>query len=488
MMTNQKESRRDFLKTAGIFASATGLGTGLGVGLGIQRSAYAGGSDQINVALIGCGGRGRGALVNRLDVGDNVKVIAVADAFAEPANNAVQWFRNNPDYQEKIDIDDSRIFHGLEAYKAAIDCLNPGDEVVIANPPGFRPIHYRYAVERGVHVFMEKPCCVDVPGYLTLVETNKIADEKNLKVCVGFQRRYDPGFRNWVAGVHNGAIGDVLYTRVFWNGNGIWCRSREAGESELHYQVRNWYHFLYLCGDNILEQHIHNLDMGLWLHSKGDNLCHPVEANAQGGRTFAAGPLELMQQAPNFVEDRPAWDAWYQKNQKSFDRMGQAWDHFFVEFSFADSKMYSQCRHIKNCWNIVGQSVVGTNGYGESENLPRRRPAHLTDRAGNVVLETATDTGQFAREHVEHVRAIRDNEYKNDGHFAATASMTAVLGREAAFCGKIVKWDELVKRGKTHMPTDGFSNNFDQTPPVIPDANGFYEKSVPIPGQYTPFA
>ncbi|MGL4942221.1 MAG: Gfo/Idh/MocA family oxidoreductase [Thermoguttaceae bacterium] len=477
-MTKIQKSRRNFLKTSSVLAA----GVGLAQGLGVNRSAYAAGSDQIKLALVGCGGRGSGAIRDRLAVGDNAKVIAVADAFEGSAKGTANGLRNDDEFKSKVDISDDHVFHGLDSYKKAIDCLGDGDQVVIANPPGFRPIQYKYAIDKGVHVFMEKPCCTDAPGFKMLMASNKMADEKNLKVCVGLQRRHDPGFREWVGKVHDGAIGDVSYSRVFWNGGGIWCRPRDPNETEMHYQIKNWYHFVWLCGDNINEQHIHNIDMGLWLHGKGDDMCHPVEANAQGGRTFKAGAQELMQQAPNFYDDRKAWDEWYQKNKGAFNRFGQAWDHFFVEYKFADgSRMYSQCRHIGNCWDCVGQSVHGTKGHGESEYCQ----TYLKNADGQQKI--GTNAGQFRLEHVHHVDAIRKNEKMNNGWYAAMSSMTTVLGREAAFNGKIITWDELVEKGKPYVPTEGVTS-FDQAAPVKPDADGFYEGSVAVPGRYNPFA
>ncbi|MDR1957995.1 MAG: Gfo/Idh/MocA family oxidoreductase [Planctomycetaceae bacterium] len=470
-------SRRDFLKTSGVLATSLALaGT-------TARNVHAAGSDEIRLALIGCGGRGNGAIRDRLAVKDNAKVVAVADAFEWSAKNAAKGLREDEEHKSKIDISDDNIFHGLEAYKKATDLLRPGiDQVVIANPPGFRPVQYRYAVEKGVHVFMEKPCCTDALGYKTLVEANEIADKKNLKVCVGLQRRHDPGYREWIAKIHDGLIGDVSYTRVFWNGGGIWCRSRDPGEGELHYQVKNWYHFVYLCGDNINEQHIHNIDVGLWMHGKGDDKCHPVSANAQGGRQNRAASDAVMRSAPPF-SDREAWDKWYQEKKNDCGRYGQAWDHFFVEFTFADgSRMFSQCRHVPNCWNCVGQSINGTKGYGQSE----LGPTFLKDFAGNELFKTNANSGQFRLEHVHHNEAIREDEPMNNGWYAAMSSMTTVLGREAAFSGKIVTWDDLVNKGKVYMPKDGFSS-FDETPPVLPDADGFYEGSVAKPGQYNPF-
>ena len=476
-MSNKKQtSRRNFLKTTGaLTAGATMAGS-----LGIARSAHAAGDDVIKVALIGCGGRGAGAIQDRIQVGDNIKVVAIADAFDWRTANVAKTLRDDK-FKGKVDLPDERVFSGFDAYKKAVDCLSAGDQVVIATTPGFRPFQYRAAVDKGCHVFMEKPLFVDAPGYRHVMESNKIAKDKNLKVCVGLQRRYEPRYYNWIKQIADGKIGDVSYSRVYWNGNGIWCRRRDPGQSEMLFQMNNWYHFVWLCGDNICEQHVHNLDIGNWLHGKGDPMAHPVEANAQGGRTFKAAPENILRQAPPF-SDREAWDAWYQKNKDMFTRHGQAWDHFFVEFTYPDgSKMFSQCRHIANTWNCVDEAVVGTGGKGGV--------GWLRDNANKEIWknEEKVPKGPYQWEHDVLADAIRNDKPLHDGWHGAMATMAAVLGREAAFQGKVVKWDELTNKGKAYMPADGIAS-WDQNPPVMPDADGFYEGSVAVPGQYNPFA
>jgi predicted dehydrogenase len=478
---SKKSSRRQFLKTS----SALAAGATLASGLTISQSAHAQGSDQIKLALIGCGGRGSGAIRDRAQVGDNFKVVAVADAYEGSAKGQAGALRGDSQKEDhplrnKVDIPDDHVFSGLDAYKKAIAVLNPGDQVVIATPPGFRPYHYRAAVEKGVHVFMEKPVCIDAPGFRHVMDTNKMAEAKNLKVFVGFQRRAEPHYYNWIDQIHAGKIGDIQYSRVYWNGDGIWCKDRQPGESELNYQVRNWYHFVWLCGDNIVEQHAHNLDIGNWLHSKGDPMAHPKEANAQGGRTYKAGPEELLRQAPPF-SDRKAWDEWYRANAKAFNRHGQAWDHFFVEYSYDDgSRMFSQCRHIKGTWGNVSEYVCGSAGSGT--------PGNLKGLDGKEIWKNSekAEKGPYQWEHDLQVKAIRENKPMHGGWAAAMSCMAGVLGREAAFSGKVVKWDELVEKGRPYFP-NGEITNFDQEAPVQPDADGFYESTVAVPGVYNPF-
>jgi len=480
---SKRNSRRQFLKTSSVLTA----GAALAGGLTISQSAHAQGSDQIKLALIGGGGRGTGAIRDRVQVGDNCKVVALADAFAGQARNAARDIRNDGDNSEhkmfgKVDLPEDRVFSGLDAYQKAIACLNPGDQVVIATPPGFRPYHYRAAIEKGCHVFMEKPVCIDAPGFRHVMETNKMAEDKNLKVCVGFQRHAEPQYYNWIEQIHAGKIGDVQYTRVYWNQN-IWCRERRPEQNELQYQVNNWYHFVWLCGENIVEQHAHNIDIGNWIHGKGDRLAHPVRANAQGGRTHKAGPEALLRQAPPF-EDKKAWDEWYQAQNRgrNFPRHGQAWDHFFVEFEYADgSRMFSQCRHIPNTWNHVAEYVHGTAGSGTV--------GQLSGRDGQRIWrdeERAPKNNPYEWEHDLLVKAIREDKPMHDGYYAAMSCMTAILGREAAYCGQVVEWDKLEKEGRPYLP-NGEITDFDQAAPVQPDADGFYESTVPVPGVYNPY-
>jgi len=472
MSEQLKTNRRNFLKTSGVLA----VGASMAGTLGISRSAHAAGSDLIKVALIGCGGRGRGAIMDRAQVQDNLKVVAISDAFEERTRNVAELIRD----EEFVDLPNSRVFSGFDAYKKAIDCLSPGDQIVLTTPPGLRPYQYRYAVEKGLHVFMEKPLFTDAFGYRHTMETNKIADEKGLKVCVGLQRRYEPHYYNWAKEIADGKIGDVSFTRVYWNGGQIWCLERRKDETEMSYQMRNWYHFVWLCGDNICEQHVHNLDIGNWIHGKGDKMAHPVKANAQGGRQNSAGPQNIMRTAPPYA-DKEAWWAWYEKNKGAFSRYGQAWDHFFVEYTYADgSRMFSQCRHINNTWDNVSEWVHGTKGTGG--------PGWLNDTGGNNIwrnTEVVPKTNPYFWEHDCHVKAIREGLPMNDAWYSAQATMTAVFGRMAAFSGKELNWDEAVAKGKRYIP--GEFPSWDDNPPVMPDADGFYEGSVAKQGIYNPY-
>jgi len=438
MSDTKKPSRRDFLKgsTAAV-ASAALVG-----GLNIARSAHAMGSDQLKVALIGCGGRGKGAARNCLNVnkaldGVRVEIVAVADAFREKAEETANGLKSDANYREMVDIPNDRIFGDFDCYKQAIDC--GVDMVILATPPGFRPIHYKHAIQAGKHVFMEKPCCTDAPGFRSLMETNKLADQKGLKVVVGLQRRHDPRYQETIKRIHDGALGDLMYLRAYWNGGGVWIRGREEGDTEMRYQMRNWYYFVWLCGDHICEQHVHNLDICNWAAD-----AHPVTANGMGGRQVRKGP-----------------------------DVGQIYDHHFVEFTYPNNvKMYSQCRHIRNCWNDVSEHAHGTQGYSNCNG---------NIRGENEWRYDGPRVNPYDQEHVDLVEAIRKDLPMNDGWHAATSSFTAVFGRMANYSGQVVNWDEAVEKGPSEMP-QRFA--WDADPPVLPDANGSYEHAVAMPGVY----
>ena len=424
MSDTKKPSRRAFLKgsTAAV-AGSTLLG-----GLNIARTAHAQSSDTLKAVLIGAGGRGTGAAHNFLGSNENVKIVAVADAFEDRAKGAADRIKKSFADKGKVDLPDDRIFVGFDAYQKALAC--DCDMVILATPPGFRPMHYSAAVGAGKHVFMEKPCCVDAPGFRQLMDANKLADDKGLKVGVGLQRHHQQSYIDGVKAIQDGELGDILFTRVYWNGGGVWTRGRQPDQTEMEYQMRNWYYFVWLCGDHICEQHVHNLDISNWI--KGD---HPVVANAQGGREVRKG------------KDN-----------------GQIFDHFFVEFTYPDgTKMFSQCRHIKNCWNSVSEYAHGT-------------------KANRSVAVRASGTNPYDQEHIDLVKAIRGDEKYNEGWYGATSSFTAVLGRMAAYSGKEVKWDEAVEKGPSEMPE---TYAWDATPPVVPDADGNYP--VPVPGVFKPY-
>jgi myo-inositol 2-dehydrogenase / D-chiro-inositol 1-dehydrogenase len=261
--------RRQFLKqSSSVAIGAAILGS-------TARTVHAAGSDEIKFVVVGAGGRGTGAAQQIMSTKGNVKLVAIADAFDRNANGLIRSLSGQ--YKDKIDVPQDRVFSGLDAYKKAIDV--ECDLVVIATPPGFKPQQFEYAVNKGKHVFMEKPVATDAPGVRRVLAAVEESKKKNLLVGIGLQRRHEPCYMETIKRIHDGAIGDVITQRVYWNGGGIWYRNREANQTEMAFQTNNWYHFNWLSGDQICEQHIHNLDVGCWVKN-----AFPVECNGMGGR------------------------------------------------------------------------------------------------------------------------------------------------------------------------------------------------------------
>ncbi|MGA2253216.1 MAG: Gfo/Idh/MocA family oxidoreductase [Thermoguttaceae bacterium] len=433
-MKQYRSSRRDFLKTSAVAAGAAATT------LGIARSAHAAGSDVLKIALIGCGGRGTGAAVNCLNVqkilGQKIQIVALADAFEDRAKGCLsQLKRESP---EQVNVTPDRVFVGLDAYQKAI---NSGvDFVLLATPPGFRPQHYAAAIAAGKHVFMEKPCCTDAPGYRSLIETNKLADAKGLKVVVGLQRRHESGYLHGVQKIHDGELGKIQFLRVFWNGSGGGARDLGARPQndprEMEFQVRNWGCFVWLYGDNIVEQHVHNIDIANWVMCRDGNVqnAHPVEANGMGGRVNGGN-------------------------------YGDIFDHHFIEFTYGDgTKVYSQSRHIDGTWDQVAEFAHGDKG------------TRYVAQGGGPNLESGNP---YDQEHVDLVKAILKNTKLNDGWHGAVSSMTAVFGRMATYSGQIVRWDDAVAKGPNEGPE---RIAFDALPRHLPGSDGRYP--FPTPGNY----
>ena len=410
--------------------SAAPAGVAVALDLSVGRAAHAAGSDQIRFALVGCGARGAGAAGNLLDVKGNLKLIALADAFVERAQGALADLKRF--YADQIDVPRERIFVGLESYREAIAC--DVDLVILATPPGFRPAMYQAAVEAGKHVFMEKPCCTDAPGFRTVMEANRQADQKGLKVGVGFQRRHANGYRQAVQEIREGKIGDVVLLRTYSNGGSVPPARRKPDMGEMEHQIRNWAHFVWLSGDSILFFHVHQIDVANWV--KDD---HPIEAHGMGGRRVRAT-----------------------------HQHGQIFDHHVVEFTYRDgTKLLSQCRQIPGCWNTVEEHALGTKG---SLCLSAFR------RAGRGA------NNPYVQQYVDLVAAIRSGAKYHEGWHGATSSFTAILGRMATYSGQVVRWDEAAAQGPSEMP-DRLA--WDAQPKALPDAESNYPAAMP--GVYKPY-
>ncbi|TDI70044.1 MAG: Gfo/Idh/MocA family oxidoreductase [Bacteroidetes bacterium] len=430
-------SRRDFVKT-----SAAVVGSLVAAHFPESASAFYPSEDVIRIGLIGCGGRGTGAAVQALSTSQNVRLIAMADAFQDQLEDSLENItKADADYAEavagRVDVPRDRQFVGFDAYKQLIPLV---DVLVIATPPGFRPIHFAAAIEADKHVFMEKPVATDAPGIRSVLETAELAMQKKLNVVVGLQRHYQIRYQRWVEHLQNGMIGDITMSRVYWNSSGVWVRARKPGQTEMEYQMRNWYYFNWLCGDHIVEQHIHNIDVSNWVKQG-----HPIRAQGQGGRLVRNGPDH-----------------------------GQIFDHHYVEYEYEDgSRMISQCRHMPDCTNRVTEAFHGSNGVAS-------RPGLIQSTSGHTLFEHEgkNDPDPYQVEHDELFAAVAAGEYKfANAKYGAESTFTAILGRMATYSGQVLDWDEALASEVSVMP-ERFA--FDADPPVLPDADGQYP--IPEPG------
>jgi predicted dehydrogenase len=441
-----KNSRRKFLKTSTILGGGAMLS-----GLPLAKAAQSLVDDTIKIALIGCGGRGTGAAVQALLTNQNVKLVAMADAFKSrldesyknlTADDLTEIEGVEGSVKHRVDVPESRKFVGFDAYKQAMPLA---DVVILATPPGFRPTHFEEAVRLGKQVFMEKPVAVDGPGVRKVLAAAELAKRKKLNVVVGLQRHYQNVYRQWIDRIHDGAIGEIVASRVYWNMGALWVKKRVPGESEMEYQMRNWYYFNWLCGDHIVEQHVHNLDVGNWAKQ-----AYPIRAYGSGGRQVRVGA-----------------------------DYGEIYDHHVVEFEYADgSRMFSQCRQIPGTKDSVTEGFHGTKGSAP-------QPGKIIAADGSVLLDynAKNDPNPYQVEHDELFAAIAKGEFRfADAENAAKSTLTAIMGRMATYSGQVIEWDAALNSPIDLMPE---KLDWSALPKVLPDSNGMYPCAVP--GVYKPY-
>ena len=435
---NLSTSRRRFVK------QTTWLAGGMLAAPFLSKANYfSGADDTIKIALIGCGGRGTGAAMQALLSKQNVKLVAMADAFRDNLDRSYKRLtdpenaKNNGgvDLASRIDVPEERKFSGFDAYQKAIPLA---DVVILATPPGFRPIHFEEAIKQSKHVFMEKPVATDPTGVRRVLAAAETAKQKKLNVVVGLQRHYQNSYRELFK--RKKLIGDITSAQAWWNNDGVWVRKRMYGQTEMEYQMRNWYYFVWLCGDHICEQHIHNMDVINWFKEG-----YPVKAQGMGGRQVRKG------------KDH-----------------GEIFDHHYVEFTYADgSVLNSQCRHIPGTMSKVDELLVGTKGKIQCGD------ANIVDPKGKVLFQfdTKTDNNPYQTEHDELFAAIAKGEYKfADAENGAKSTMTAILGRMATYTGQVVEWDKALASPLNLQPQ---TYDFNAAPPVLPNDEGYYPVSIP---------
>ena len=398
IVTKPAVSRRDFLKTSSLVVGAAAVS--------MPYVLHAQAKQPMNAVVIGLGGRGGGAGKNFLDackiVGVEGKIVAVADLFPEAAMRGVKNYG----------VPENMCFSGFDSYLKAINA--PGvNYVIIATPPGFKAPQFKAAIEAGKNVFTEKPVCTDGPGARIMLEAGKMADAKGLKVAAGTQRRHQAGYVDTIKRIQDGAIGDIVTLRAYWvNGGPIWHRG-DNGATALEKQIRNWYHYIWLCGDHICEQHVHNLDVCTWV--MGDK--HPIKCWGQGSRQN--------------LDDK----------RFGGPKSGEIWDNFAIEYEYeGGARMFSYCGQIKRSASSVSESVAGTKG---TANPGGSISVKGGDRWRSTLKLASGDA--YTQEHVDLINAILDpkielNETKN----VTNSTLTAIMGREAAYSGGWVEWDQIL--------------------------------------------
>lgn len=447
----ESSSRRDFLKDSSRIAGAAALVGSVG------SQVHAGEDNVIQLALVGCGGRGTGAAMNALSVNNGpIKLVAVADVFEDRQKTSLAGITGQ--FKDKVDVPAERKFLGFDGYRKAMDCLKPGDIVILTTPPAFRWLHFSYAIERGLNVFMEKPVTVDAPTTRRMLELGKKAQEKNLKVGVGLMCRHCKARGELADRIHSGEIGDVLTLRAYRMAGPTGSAAVGAppeGTNELEWQIRNFHGFLWLSGGAVSDFLIHNIDEGCW--AKG---AWPVSAQASGGRHYRFDKV-----------GNPAVD--------------QNFDSYSIEYTFADgTKLFVDGRTMPGCHQDFATYVHGSKGsavFSSRGHLPAKSRIY---KGQNFVKEDLVwaypppEPSPYQLEWDDLIHAVREDLPYNEVERGAMASIVTSMGRMAAHTGRLITMDEMMKHDHEFAP-DLANLSFDGPPP-LQMKNGKYP--VPMPG------
>jgi predicted dehydrogenase len=375
------------------------------------------GSDVIRVGVIGCGGRGTGAALDCVRGSRGMEIVALGDLtpdrVAKCRDQLAQAAAKSPDVAASYKVTDERCFTGFDAYKKVLE--SDIHLVILATPPGFRPQHLAAAVDAGKHIFSEKPVAVDPAGVRAVLSTYELAKQKGLGIGVGTQRRHQPEYVETIKRLQDGAIGHVVSGQVFWNQGGLWNHGREPGWSDTEWQIRNWLYFTWLSGDHIVEQHVHNIDVANWVLG-----AHPVKAMGIGGR-----------------------------QQRTDPKWGHIYDHFAVDFEYPnDVRVLSMCRQIEGTRNRIGESFIGNAGTSNAAGV-------IAGKTSWKYAFPEKRVNPYVQEHTDLVASIRDGKPINELKEVAHSTLTAILGREAAYTGLEITWDEILNA------------ELDLTPPTV---------------------
>lgn len=401
-------NRRDVVK------AGAALGVGSLISPAFAASAMRPGDDTIRVGVIGCGGRGTGAAVNAIDAHPSVKIVALADLFEDRLQSSKSYLQGREDAADRVSIDEAHLFVGFDAYQKLL-ALDDIDYVILATPPGFRPMHFNAAIDAGKNVFMEKPVAVDPAGVRTVIEAAERARAQKLSVVAGTQRRHEKSYLTLMDKVESGELGDIVAAQCYWNQGGLWVHERKPEYSDMEWQCRNWLYFCWLSGDHICEQHIHNIDVINW--AKGGP---PAKATGMGGREV-----------------------------RTDEKYGNIFDHFAIEYEYEDgTSLMSMCRQIDGCASRVEEVLRGTKGTSVS------RPGYAVIEGENNWRFKGENRNPYEQEHVDLIASIRkDGVYLNEAKRVAESTLTAIMGRMSAYTGKQVTWDQAMNSSLDLSPS-----------------------------------
>jgi len=431
-------SRRTFIKRSGLAMAGVASVSYLG------SVGYTAEDNTIKVALVGCGGRGTGAAENALLTKGPVKIFAMADVFKNRLDSSRQILKNK--FGDKVDVSEDRCFVGFDGYKKAIDSIGKGGVVILATPPAFRPLHLEYAVDKGVHVFMEKSFAVDAPGIRRVLKAGERAKEKNLKIAGGLMSRHYLPLELAIQKIHEGIIGEVITSWAYRMHGPVGISEKQPGMSEMAYQIANYSCFTWLNGSFIVDWLIHNIDVCCWVKNSW-----PISVQGHGGRQVRNEPDQLF-------------------------------DHYIAEYTFADgTRMLAQGRHMTDCWEFFGDIIHGSKGsaiLGEGISDPKIYKGFNPTEDSIIWQFREAKPNPYQVEHDLLFDAIRNDKPYNETERCAKSCLTAIMGRMAIESGKKVSWDDAFNSQIELAP--GIENfSFNTAPPVVPDSNGKYPIAVP---------
>jgi predicted dehydrogenase len=361
---------------------------------------------KLRAGLVGCGNRGTGAALNFLAAGNDLELIALADVFEDKV-----WDCRSKLSKQRVEVPEKNCFWGFDSYKSLLEV--DLDVVILATPPHFRPAYFDACIQAKKHVFMEKPVCVDPVGARQIMATSKKAESMGLTVITGTQRRHQRDYLETYKQVASGAIGEIVSAKAWWLQSHVWFRTREEGWSDMEYMIRNWNNFCWLCGDHILDTHVHNIDIINWFLGK-----NPVEAIGFGGRARRL--------------------------------TGDQYDFFSIDFNYGNGVYsHSMSRQVDDCANTLGEQIMGTEGYTNCKNTvynldgtekwKYEYPKNKDGKSTEIVA-----VSPYVQEHISLVTAIRTNQPVVEAERTAISTLTAIMGRTAAYTGQLVTWEEML--------------------------------------------